>query len=177
MRQVFSVVLSGLAVALLAAGQAGAGSVEVKGPHICCKQCAKTIGGILSKVDGVSGAKCDIPNKTVTFTATDEAAAKAGVKAIVDGGFFGAATHDGKELKIDVATPKAGAKAEVVTIKGVHMCCGQCQTAAKKLFPDAKLSFEGKGPQKDVRIEGTGLEASAVIGSLRKAGFNGTAEK
>ncbi len=177
MRQIFSVIFTGLAAALLGASQAGAGSVEVKGPHICCKQCVKVIGGILGKVDGVSEAKCDVQSKTVTFTAKDEAAAKAGLKAIIDGGFFGAATHDGKEIKIDVVTPKPGDKAEVVTVKGVHMCCGQCVNAAKKLFPDAKVSVEGKGPQKDVRVEGTGLEASAVIGSLRKAGFNGTVEK
>ena len=35
----------------------------------------------------------------------------------------------GKEIKIEVPTPKKGDKADVVTVKDVHVCCGQCQTA------------------------------------------------
>ena len=57
-----------------------------------------------------------------------------------------------------------------VEVKGPHICCGQCVKVAK-------VTYSGPGPQRDVRIEGAGLESSAVIQSLRKAGFNGTVEK
>ena len=160
-----------VAVALLV-GQAAASDVEIKGPHICCKQCVKVVGGILAKVDGVSDAKCDIQAKTISFTAKDEKAAKAGVKAIVDAGFFGTATNDGKELKFGEAVKK-GDKLDKVEVKGVHACCGMCKTAIKGLFPDSKISYAGKGPQQTVTIEGGDLYRGTVLEALRKAGFNG----
>src|SRR5262245_23407273 len=72
------IMLAGLAVTLLAAGPVAAEKVEIKGPHICCPQCIKIVGGILGKVDGVSDAKCDIQAKTIAFTAKDEGTVKIG---------------------------------------------------------------------------------------------------
>src|SRR5438876_1157188 len=106
MHKFLALMLAGVTAAVLSAAQAGSGAVEVKGPHICCKQCVGVVTKILGKVEGVSDAKADVASKTITFTAKDEGAAKAGLKAIVDGGFFGNATLAGKELKVDVATPK-----------------------------------------------------------------------
>jgi copper chaperone CopZ len=177
MRYLFGVLFAGLAAALLSAGQAVASDVEVKGPHICCKQCVKIVGNILGKVDGVSDVSADVQTKTVKFTATDEKAAKAGFKALLEGGFFGSASNDGKELKIEVAAAKKGKKVDVVVVKDVHVCCPQCQKAIRELFKDDKVSFEEKGPQRTVRIEGAELYRGAVLEALRKAGFNGTAQK
>jgi copper chaperone CopZ len=169
-------VLAGLAV-LGFFGQAAASDVEVKGPHICCKQCVGAVQKILDKVEGVSNVKADVKSKTVTFTATDEKAAKAGVKALVAGGFFGAATNDGKELKFDAPAPKKGDKLDKVSVKDVHACCGMCNNAIKGLFKGSTVTFEGKGPQRTVVIEGGDLYAGSVIEALRKSGFNGTIEK
>ncbi len=177
MRNLFVVPIIGFAVAVLSAGPATADSVEVKGPHICCQQCVNVVGKLLGKVDGVSDVKADSKTKMVTFTAKDEKAAKAGLKALIDGGLFGSATSDGKELKVDVAVPAKGDKADVVVVKDVHVCCGACQNGIKGTFKDAKISFEGKGPQRTVRIEGAGLEPGGVIEALRKAGFNGSVQK
>jgi copper chaperone CopZ len=176
MRQILKVLAGGLTAILVSAGFAMASGVEFKGPHICCQQCINIVGNILKKVDGVSDVKSDTKTKTVTFTAKNSAAAKAGFKALVDGGFFGTATEDGKEIKLDIATPKAGAKVETITVKDVHVCCGACQKAVNKAFDSAKVTYEGKGPQRTVRIEGADLEPSAVIQTLRKAGFNGKIE-
>ncbi|MCH7688584.1 MAG: heavy-metal-associated domain-containing protein, partial [Planctomycetes bacterium] len=77
---------------------AQAGEVSVKGVHICCGMCVKAIGGVLGKVDGVSDAKCDRDSKTVTFSASDAKTAKAGLRAILNAGFYGKATLDGKKL-------------------------------------------------------------------------------
>src|SRR5205823_5296128 len=108
----FAVLCAGLATVGLAAAQAGSGKVEVKGPHICCKQCVRVVGTILDKVEGVADVKADIAGKTVTFTARDDKAAQAGVKALVAGGFFGSASQDGKEIKIDVPAARTGDKAD-----------------------------------------------------------------
>jgi copper chaperone CopZ len=177
MRILFSVLFAGLAAFASFAGPAVASDVEVKGPHICCGNCVTAVKAILGKVDGVSDVKADAKSKTVNFTAKDDGAAKAGLKALLDGGFFGAATNDGKEMKIDVATPKKGAKADSVTVKNVHACCGMCHTAIKGLFKDAKVTIEGKGPQRTVIVEGTALESRAIIEALRGKGFNGNVEK
>jgi copper chaperone CopZ len=176
MRQVAKVLFGGFAAILLSAGLAMASGVEVKGPHICCKQCVSVVGKILEKVDGVSDVSADAKTKTVKFTAKDSAAAKAGFKALVNGGFFGVATEDGKEIKLDIASAKKGEKVESITVKDVHVCCGQCQKAVNKTFEGSKVTYTGTGAQRTVRIEGAGLEASAVLEALRKAGFNGKIE-
>jgi copper chaperone CopZ len=170
------VFLAGLAVVVLSAAQASADSVEVKGPHICCKQCVNVVEKMLSKVDGVSDVKADAKTKMVTFTAKDAAAAKAGVTALIVGGFNGTATADGKAMEIKLTATTGLGKADKVVVKDVHVCCGQCQTAIKNVFKESKVTFESKGPQRTVIVEGTGLDRGAVLDALRKAGFNGTPE-
>jgi|SRR5581483_9148814 len=176
MRALAAVTLA-LTTGLLFAAQGEGTKVEVKGPHICCGQCVKVAEGLLAKIDGVSGAKADQAGKTVTFTAKDENAAKAGVKALIDGGFYGKAMAGDKVIKVDVPALKKGSKANVVVVKDVHVCCGACQKAINKIFAEAKVSYEGKGPQRTVRIEGTGLDPAVVIQTLHKTGFHGTLEK
>ena len=137
-----------------------ASGVEVKGPHICCKQCVSVVGKILEKVDGVSEASCDVKTKTVKFTAKDAAAAKAGFKALLDGGFFGTATEDGKEIKLDIPAVKKGEKVNTITVKDVHVVCGQCKNAVSKTFEGSKITYQGTGPQLTVRIEGRGARCA-----------------
>jgi copper chaperone CopZ len=175
MTRLFAVIAMGVATATLGAAAAADLKVEVKGPHICCKQCVKVVGSILDKVDGVSDVKADIKSKTVTFTAKDEKAAAAGFKALRDGGFWGKAKQGDTMLAVPPVRSSNDAKADVVTVKDVHVCCGQCQGAIKTLFKDAKVTFEGaKGPQKTVRVEGKELIPSEVLIKLHKGGFNGT---
>ena len=176
MRSMFVALSFGAAV-LVGSSAVLADSIEVKGPHICCKQCVNVATKILEKIDGVSDIKTDAKSKSVTFTAKDEKSAKAGYKALIDGGFFGTATRDGKELSIDIAPLPTGAKADVIVVKDVHVCCGQCQNGVAKALPDTKISYEGKGPQRTVRVEGTSLEPAGVLQALRKAGFNGVVQK
>jgi copper chaperone CopZ len=167
----------GVAAAVLNAGQAASTNVEVKGPHICCKQCVNVVGDILKKVDGVTDVKAEIKTKTVTFTAKDDKAAEAGVMALVNGGFFGSATQGGKEMKTSLPAVAKGSKADVVTVKDVHVCCGACQKAIIKIFEGSKVTFDGPSPQRTVRIEGKDLDRASVMDTLHKTGFNGTVEK
>jgi copper chaperone CopZ len=172
----FFTLTGGLAALLLLSSQAFAGKVEVKNVHLCCGSCARAVGTALSKVEGVSEAKCDRPKRTVTFMARDDKAAAAGLKALINNGFYGAATNDGKSLKAAAPTPAKGAKADTVVVKGVHVCCKSCQTAINKIFKDAKVTYTGKKVQKDVTVTGTGLDKAGVLEALRKAGLNGTVE-
>jgi copper chaperone CopZ len=176
MCKVFAVVMVGLALTALMASQAIADSVEVKGPHICCAQCVNVVGKILAGVEGVSDAKADQNTKTVTFTAKDEAAAKAGINALIKGGFSGTAKRDGKDVKVELPAVAKGDKVDTVTIKEVHVCCGQCQKAINAVFKDSKVKYEGKGAQRTVIITGGELYRGTVMEALRKAGFNGTVE-
>lgn len=177
MRNLLVVPVVGLLI-VVGAGRAAADSVEIKGPHICCQQCVKVVGKLLSAVEGVSEVKADAKTKTVTFTAKDEAAAKAGVKALFDGGLYGSATSGGKELKVEVPAAKKGKKADAIVVKNVHVCCGQCQNGIKATFKDATITFtDPSGPQRTVTITAPGLEPGGVLEALRKAGFNGSVEK
>jgi len=162
------------AVIALTAGAAQAGKVEVKNVHLCCKQCVNNVAATLKKVEGVADAKCDQGAKTVSFTTKDEKTSAAAVKALIDAGFFGAATDDGKEVKIEL--PAVSGKADEVTVKGVHVCCKSCQNAIAPLFKDAKISYSGTGAMKDVKIAGKGLDKAAVLATLQKAGFYGKVE-
>src|SRR5262249_40936125 len=128
------------------------------------------------KVEGVSEVNA-AKGEPITFETTDAKAATAGVKALIDAGFFGTATDDGKEVKVEVATPKKGDKADEITIKGIHVCCGQCKTGLKKALPSGvEIAYEGEKAQKDVTIKGKDLDKAAILTALRKAGFNGKIE-
>ena len=166
--------LASLVVLFVGAGFAAASDVEVKGPHICCGQCVKVVGKILEKVDGVSDVRADSKTKTVTYKAKDSKAAKAGFDALRAGGFFGKATEDGKEIKLNEAyTKDAANKVDSVTVTNVHACCGMCHTAIKNLFKGSTVTIDGTGPQRTITIQGANLTQMSVLEALRKEGFNG----
>src|SRR5262245_2075291 len=112
MRQLVFAAVTAAALLGLGLNTAHAGKVELTGVHVCCNQCVNLAKKILTTVDGVTDGAADKDKKTVSFTAKDDKAAAAGVAALAKGGYYGAATHDGKELKVDLPTPKAGEKAD-----------------------------------------------------------------
>src|SRR5216683_94418 len=126
-------------------GTAYAGKVEIKGAHLCCPSCVKAVTGALSKVDGVSDAAADKDKKTISFTTKDDKTTTAALTALYNVGFLGAATDDGKEVKIDLPSPKKGETVDSVTVTNTHVCCPNCQAALTNLFPDDKVEFPDKG--------------------------------
>ena len=58
-------------------------------------------------------------------------------------------------------------------IAGVHVGCSECERIIHKLFPKARVTFTGKGPQKDVKIAAKGLNVHGVLQDLQGAGFHG----
>lgn len=123
-----TVFVAALIASTFVAAPALAENVEVKGLHICCPLCVKVSVGLLKHIEGISDAKADQESNTVTFTAKDEKAAKAGFKALIDGGLFGEATCGGKALKIDVAAGEG--KADVVLVTKVHVMLRRMQKHA-----------------------------------------------
>jgi copper chaperone CopZ len=150
-------------------GAAYAGKVEIKGAHVCCPACVKAITGALAKVEGVSNADA-VKSGSITFTTKDDKTTAAALTALANVGFVGVAADDGKEVKIDLPTPKKGETVDSVTVTNTHLCCPNCCAAVTDLFPDDKVEFPD---DKTVLIKGKDLDKWAVLDVLRKAGFNG----
>jgi hypothetical protein len=170
--------LFALASVLVFAGQFYAAAedgqkVKLEGTHLCCKACEAAVRDILknAKVDNVN---VDRGAKTISFEADKDVAEKA-IKALYEGGFAGKATIGDKEFKIDAKAPDL--KADEITVKNCHICCGQCVNAIKGLFKDAKVTVTGKGAIRDMTVSGKDLTAEQVLRTLNEAGFNGVIEK
>lgn len=166
--------LVGLLAVLALVPATQAGKIEVKGVHLCCPMCVKSATESLDKVAGVAEVKVDEKAKTITFTTKDLMTTLKAMTALSRAGFSGAATDDGNPLMVKlVGGPKAGDKADQVTVRNVHVCCKQCQEAIDALFKDAKVTYSGNGPTKDITISGKELEKLAVLETLQKAGLTG----
>ena len=176
--------LSGLLVAFTLAN-AQAGEVSVKGVHLCCGQCVKIIGAALGKVKGVSDPSCDRDSKTVSFTSSNEKSAKAGLRAILNAGFYGRATLDGEKLTAFNSKGKkknkkrADKKSSELTLYNVHLCCGMCVKAIggalKKIDGVSEVACDREA--RTVKLTGDEISRRAVVAALHKIGFNGRTTK
>ena len=167
--------VASFAVVMLAAASVQAGEVSVKGAHICCGACVRDVGKALDGVSGVSGVKADRSSKSITFTASDDKAAEAGINALAKGGFFGAAKHGDKSLKFPESGAKKGETADSVTVTGVHLCCGGCVNGAKKAVASLGNVTVDKGA-KSVTVKGSKIDKLKVVTALNKAGFFASAK-
>ena len=73
----------------------------------------------LADVEGVSDVGADQNTKTIRFTAQDDKAAEAGIKALAKHGFFGKAKHGDKKLEFPSSGAKKGEKANTIVLHGV----------------------------------------------------------
>jgi len=179
MRQFFVAAAAATVLVGVSFAQTRADDVVLKGTHLCCDMCVSNVGKTLKGVDGVTGAKCDKDKKTVSFTAKDEKVAAAALKALAAAGFFGTATKDDKEFKIDVPEVKKGTKADTVTVTDVHVCCGNCKDGIAKALKDLKVEveYDGDTAMKTLKVTGKDLDGATVLEALRKGGYNGTIGK
>ena len=144
-------------------------TVEIKGVHLCCGACVKGVATALKGIDGVT-PKCDKDNGTVTLTAKDDDAARKGLDALADAGYFG--DTGSKSLTLKPAADVPSGKVSILKLSNAHNCCGSCNNAIKK----AVSSVEGvKGntvKPKTAAFEVTGdFNAAAVVKALNDAGF------
>jgi mercuric ion binding protein len=144
-------------------------TVTLKGVHLCCGACVRTVGNVL-KDAGVTG-KCDRKGKTVTITAADAKAAQKAVDALAAAGFHG--TSDNKNVKVkDDSGAKAG-KVKSLTLTGTHNCCRGCCVAIKKTVSGVKgvESDDAKPKGKTFTVTGN-FDAAELVKALNKAGFH-----
>lgn len=162
----------------LIVGSVLAGEVSVSGVHLCCPACAKAVGKALSKVDGVSNAKCDPPARTVTFTAESGDAAKEALAALNKAGFHGSATADGKAVEVaDNSGAKAGDKPAKVTLTGVHNCCGQCLKAIQKTVGGVSGVGEVSVAKREITVSNNKADVAEIVKALNDAGFHVRVQK
>lgn len=149
--------------------------VTVKGVHLCCGSCVDAVEDALNGVDGVSGIACDQNTRVATFKAANDEAAKNGIKALADAGFFGTAKNGNKDLSF----PDAGAKKDVRSAKvkfaGVHLCCRSCVKDAHTALKDVKgvSSIDVDREEGTVTLSGTDIVQTEALAALNKGGFYG----
>jgi len=165
------IILSSFAIcALVFAGSARAETkVELKGVHLCCPACVKTVGDIL-KNEGVKGT-CDQKAKTVSITAADDKAAQKALDALAAGGFHGSTGNNDLAMKEDSGAPQG--KVKSLTLTGVHNCCKACCMAIKSTVKKVNGVTEDTAKPKANTFTVSGdFDAAEVIKALNGAGFH-----
>ena len=167
------------AVALLNVAAARAGEVKIEGVHICCGQCVNIAQNTLKSVEGVSNGKADKDSGSITLTAADDKAAAAAIDALGKAGFRGSARLGDKVLAFPGSNAEKGAKADTITIAGVHLCCPACYSAAEKALKkvDGVAAVNADKKAKTLEVTGKGVDVNAAIQSLFNAGFQAAVKK
>jgi periplasmic mercuric ion binding protein len=155
---------------VLTAGSTRAADLVVKDVHLCCGACVKAVNKVLPN------ATVDREAKTVTVPVEDEAGAKKAIETLTDAGFGGKPTLGDKSLELPASGATKGAKADKVTFKGVHLCCGACVTAVQKAMGDLGDVAVDRG-EKTVTITGDDIDVSKAHDTLVEAGFYGKVAK
>ncbi len=160
-------------VALLNVVAARGGEVKIEGVHICCGQCVSAAQKSLKGVDGVSDAKADKDSGSITLTAADDKAAAAAIAALAKAGFRGTAKYGDKPLEFPPSNAPKDAKADKITIAGVHLCCPACYKAAEKALEpvDGVTAVTADKKHKTLEVTGKNVDVNAALTALFKAGF------
>jgi copper chaperone CopZ len=164
-------ILASLAAALVLTGAARAETkVELKGVHLCCAGCVKTVAEIVGKVDGAKAA-CNREEKTVTITAKDDATAQKALDALAAGGFHGDTGNKDLAIKDDSGASKG--KVKSLTLTGIHNCCGACCKGIKATVGKVDGVKGDTAKPKETTFEVTGdFDAEALVKALNAAGFH-----
>jgi copper chaperone CopZ len=167
------------AIALSSVAAVRAGEVKIEGVHICCGQCVSAVQKTLKGVDGVTGAKADKDSGSITLTAADDKAAAAAIDALAKAGFRGAAKFGDKTLEFPGSNAAKDAKADKITIAGVHLCCPACYKAAEKALQpvDGVTGVKADKKNKTLEVSGKDIDVNAALTALFKAGFQASANE
>lgn len=144
--------------------------VELKGTHLCCGQCVKSVDAIIAKVDGVK-ATCDQKTGTITITAKDDEAAQKALDGLAAGGFHG--TTDSKTLKIKDDSGVSKGKVKTLTLEGIHNCCGRCNTTITTAVGKvAGVTGNTAKPKADTFDVTGDFDAEELVKALNAAGYH-----
>jgi len=160
---------------IFSCGVTQAGTVTVKGVHLCCGGCTAAATEALENVKSVGQISCDLNSKVISFEVPDEKTAQLAIDSLAKGGFFGTATHGDKLLKYPESGAKKGDKVNEVTIYGLHLCCDSCVTQAQEALSKSNRisSMEFDRAKGTVRLIGQQIDLQNAIGLLNKAGYYG----
>lgn len=154
------------------------GKAKVVRLSLYSEKCVETLKKALEKVEGLADLAIDLKTRTATFTLSDRVATADAFDALDRAGFTSFMDVD-PSVRImrfnNVGMVLGGGerpKEKEVVLKRVHVCCKECEEVITKLFKDAKVTFDGEGPTKTVKIEGKDLDANAVQQTMQQAGFN-----
>lgn len=152
-----------------------AGTVTIKGVHLCCGGCQAIAEAALDDLTGVDKVVCDLNTKAIEFAAADEKAVAVGIKALAEAGFFGKATHDKKPVTLPESGAKKGVKSNTVVLTGVHLCCTACVTASHKALIEVKgvTVIDVDRNAKSIKLTGDAIDNVEAIEALNRAGFFG----
>ena len=153
--------------------QASAGTVAVKGTHLCCGGCQAGAEEALSEVEGLSDISADVNTKVISYKAASDKAAAAGIEALAAAGFYGTATHDAKKLAYPDSGAKKGMKSNSILLSGLHLCCTACVTASQKSLEEVKgvALIDLDRNEQTIKLTGDAIDVPEAIAALNKAGF------
>ena len=173
MKQLLTSVLS-IATMMIVVPTLHAGDVTVKGVHLCCGACVRDANAALSKVKGISNTNIDRNSKQIRFSAEDDKAASAAIKALANAGYGGSASSGDKPIPFPKPVEKDG-KADSIKISGVHLCCGGCVKGAQKAVKGVKgvTQIDVDAKAKTVVLTGSQMSYEAVAKALLQGGFYG----
>lgn len=167
--------LCGLAAVFVTAAWAAgeAGLVTVRGIHLSCDACVMHSQSSLKEVAGISDAKADLNNRSITFQAKDEKSAQAGINALAEAGFFGKAALGNKDLTFPDHGLKKGERRDSITFSKVHLSCGACRKSAHEALTklDGLNSMEIDPAEGTIKLTGASLSVVDAIELIQKAGF------
>jgi copper chaperone CopZ len=160
---------------MLSCGVTQAGTVTVKGVHLCCGGCTAAATEALENVKSVEQISCDLNSKIISFDVPDKKTAQLAIESLAKGGFFGTAAYEDKPLKYPESGAKKGEKVNEATIYGLHLCCDSCVTQAQEALSksDRISSMEFDRAKGTVRLIGQQIDLHSTIGLLNKAGYYG----
>jgi copper chaperone CopZ len=148
--------------------------VEVTKTHVCCPQCVKAVAKVLEEA-GVKGEAVQA-SKSIVFTAPDDKTAQKALDDLAAAGFHGETNH--KELKMKDESAAAGGKVTSLTLKGIHNCCGQCNTAIKATVKKVEgVESDDAAAKSDTFTVKGNFDAKQLVKALNDAGFHVTVEK
>ena len=172
MKNSLTSVMIALAVALSA--RAADVTVKISDVHLCCKNC---VTGVEKAVGEVQGATVTVDKDagTVSLTGSDAATVQKAANALVAAGYFGKSSD--ASIKIVADTGAKGKKVQLLTVKGVHLCCTKCVNAVTEAL-NPVAGVKGNTATKGAKsFEVTGdFNDKDVFSALQKAGLAGKTE-
>ncbi len=149
-------------------------NITIKELPLHCDKCVAELKKSLDQA-GVSDLAIDLAKKTATLKIKDDENWHQVRDAVDRAGMHGTLEVNGKPMmEFQPVAFSIGGQPKPTTeivLPGVHVCCPGCQKAITDIAKDAKVSFEGEGPLKTVKITGEKLDSNMILLGLWKAGF------